>query len=363
MASLELSSSQAQFFKSIKMRFQHWKRDLFCCFPNTIRKKLSEDDSYQLQLNQNQVQLWRLNADEPQIVGELTTLEPHLLVDLLQSQQTKTAKIDLILPQQQVLIRKQQFPLAIKDTLQQALTFELDRITPFQAEEVWFDYRILEHQESLQKILVEIAVVPKKGLQPLIEHLQQAGFQIHSIRSQGAWETLNLLPKSYRPKINFRSILTSGFLTILIIILLLAGLLMPLWNKRVATIATIHKLDEVKAQSEEVLKIREQLELNQKEAHFVANLRKSYIPSIQILNELTRLLPNDTWLRYLKLKDNKLDIKGESNQASTLIGLLESSPYFKNVSFISPVVQTRKVERFSIRLQVVNPTSNTVENE
>jgi len=355
-SALELTPSQSAFFKSIKAGFITWKTNVLCCLPQSIRKQLGPDDTYQLALTPHHAHLIRCLPEKEQVVAELASLDPRLLVNLLQSQKIKNQKIDFILLGHQVLTRKQQFPLAIKDTLKQALIFELDRLTPFKAEEVWFGYHIVEQQESQQKLLVELAVVPKASIEPLIEAVKTAGFTVNSVRADHTWESLNLLPKIYRPKINFKAIFITTLLSVTLIALITTTLLLPLVNKREAAVATIHKLDQLKLQSEEVLNLREQLEQRQKDAHFVSTLKQSYIPSTMVLNELTRLLPDDTWLRNFKFRNKSLEIKGESDQASALIGLLESSPHFQGVSFISPVVQTRSAERFSIRLKVVNVT-------
>jgi general secretion pathway protein L len=79
---------------------------------------------------------------------------------------------------------------------------------------------------------------------------------------------------------------------------------------------------------------------------------------IDVLEVLTRLLPDDTWLDRFELRGGQIKIQGESKAASSLIPLIEAAPLFRNVSFAAPVthnVRTAK-ERFVITAQLPEPT-------
>jgi general secretion pathway protein L len=85
---------------------------------------------------------------------------------------------------------------------------------------------------------------------------------------------------------------------------------------------------------------------------------KAQAPSIlAALNELSLVLKEDTWLTHLQFNDKRMQIQGQSPAASALIGLLESSEYFSNVSFVSPLTQDKTTgrERFQISMDVSTP--------
>ena len=71
---------------------------------------------------------------------------------------------------------------------------------------------------------------------------------------------------------------------------------------------------------------------------------------VDILNTLSTLIDDRTWLAYLQYSEHHLQIQGESPSASTLIGVLESSEIFTKARFVSPVTQNNinKLERFQI---------------
>jgi general secretion pathway protein L len=60
---------------------------------------------------------------------------------------------------------------------------------------------------------------------------------------------------------------------------------------------------------------------------------------INVIEQLSNLLPKDTWLRSFEYKNNKFLLQGASASSSKLIELLESSPYFKQTAMVSPVTR------------------------
>ena len=83
--------------------------------------------------------------------------------------------------------------------------------------------------------------------------------------------------------------------------------------------------------------------------------KKQTMPArIDLLQELTLLLPNDTWLERWQVKGDAMQIIGQSAKASALIGIVEASPLFVDAAFISPVTtdpRTNK-ERFVLSARI-----------
>jgi general secretion pathway protein L len=76
---------------------------------------------------------------------------------------------------------------------------------------------------------------------------------------------------------------------------------------------------------------------------------------IHVLDALTHLMPDGTWLYQFELNGKEVLMQGESPASSTLIGLLETSPLFRNVTYRSPVTPNRVTgaERFNLSAEVV----------
>ncbi len=67
----------------------------------------------------------------------------------------------LVLPESEALRRTVTLPLAAEESLRDAVGFELDRFTPFSAEQAWFDCRVLARDANAQRIDVDLAVAPR----------------------------------------------------------------------------------------------------------------------------------------------------------------------------------------------------------
>ena len=69
------------------------------------------------------------------------------------------------------------------------------------------------------------------------------------------------------------------------------------------------------------------------------------------LRELTVILPDHTWLTHFRKKGEEIEIGGISESATSLISILESSLFFRDVSFSSPVVKGKEgTETFRLRM-------------
>jgi general secretion pathway protein L len=85
--------------------------------------------------------------------------------------------------------------------------------------------------------------------------------------------------------------------------------------------------------------------------------QKNETPAIlEMLNTLSTLIKDDTWLTYLQYADGHLQVQGESPAASNLISVLEASELFANARFVSPVTQDNvsKLERFQITVDATS---------
>ena len=57
---------------------------------------------------------------------------------------------------------------------------------------------------------------------------------------------------------------------------------------------------------------------------------------LDVLNELTRLLPPPVWTSAVEIYPDSVVISGEAEQAAPLLKVLDSSPLFQNSEFAFP---------------------------
>lgn len=82
--------------------------------------------------------------------------------------------------------------------------------------------------------------------------------------------------------------------------------------------------------------------------------KQAAVPVVSILEEMSRAIPDSTWLTEVTVNGDRVSFAGFSASAATLIPLLEASPLFSQPSFMEPVVRAgdQQGERFSISMQV-----------
>jgi general secretion pathway protein L len=110
------------------------------------------------------------------------------------------------------------------------------------------------------------------------------------------------------------------------------------------------QLDAPKAAAERAAAVRDELQRLEAGRDYLDEQRLLADEVLSILDELTRLLPDSTWLSRFELIGTRVRLEGESAEASALIGLLEQSRTLHNVSYASPITSNPRTEkdRFSL---------------
>jgi general secretion pathway protein L len=120
--------------------------------------------------------------------------------------------------------------------------------------------------------------------------------------------------------------------------------------------ATNEQVTRARAAAIEVDAVRKQIDATLRLNEFLAK-RKTDRPTVtELLDEVTRLLPDNTWLAQLTLRDRTLALTGTSARAAALIAELEQSRLLSGVSFSAPVTQDPRQggERFNLSATVTN---------
>jgi general secretion pathway protein L len=275
----------------------------------------------------------------------------------------KEAKVVLRLFESQVLRRTLKLPAATEENLTQVIAFEMDRLTPFKAEQVYYGVKVLERLPETAQIRIELVLIPRNRLDVLLEELAVFGWH-PEIVDAGTEDVLaiaeigkyNLLPEKFQPRRDGLPKLLQTALAGTLTLLLLAIFILPIVMERSFAQALEQRLKVVSKTAKEVESLRRDAENVLHETRFLLDKKHNEPALVDILEELTRRIPDHTWLTGLQFRDRRLLVQGQSPSASELIALIESSPFFQNTNFVSPVTKdaTSNQERFQISIEVVN---------
>ena len=268
------------------------------------------------------------------------------------------AELLLRLLPEQSLRKIFKLPAAAEENLQQVITFEMDRLTPFKADQVYSGVRVLEKLPETRQIRVELALTPRQTLDPLLDELLACGWRPNrvDVSSDPVGSGQDLLPEKFRLRKNKLPQLLTAISAAAFGLLLLAVLLLPVLMDRTLMQELQHDVKTAGKTAKEVESLREGVQKLEHETGFLAERKRSEPAMVDMLNELSRVIPDQTSLYGLQYRDRKVVIQGRSPAASSLIELIEASPYFKNTSFVSPVIKdiASGQERFQIASEVVN---------
>jgi Tfp pilus assembly protein PilN len=96
-----------------------------------------------------------------------------------------------------------------------------------------------------------------------------------------------------------------------------------------------------------------QLEQLRKEAALLGDLDQRRGEILRVLDELSKVVPNNAYFSNLRYRAGLLEIQGNAESASALIPLLERSPVFENVGFNAPSNRGRdNRETFSLKAEL-----------
>lgn len=167
-------------------------------------------------------------------------------------------------------------------------------------------------------------------------------------------ERLNLLCKGNHQKTKPPLILT--FLLIIgIIIMWVLYIIAPLRVEK-------QRLNEINRQieirKEEVKKIealKKDISAVNDEINLINDFKQTRHMDIDLLKNLTAILPKSAWLSRLRITETHVELEGYTTESATaILSKLEASPYFKKVEFSSPTFRDvrLKSERFNIKMEI-----------
>ena len=114
-----------------------------------------------------------------------------------------------------------------------------------------------------------------------------------------------------------------------------------------------------KDEARKVESLRNEVELLENEVKTIAQFKKGRPLSINLIKEITTLLPTGVWLSRLRIGDTSIDMEGYAPSASELLSKLEASPYLRKVEFASPTFRDARMnsDRFIIRMEIEGVTA------
>ena len=282
-------------------------------------------------------------------------LQKQALRDLLVEQELLESPRVLLLDAAGVLRKEVRLPLAAESNLGQVLRYEMDRQTPFRAEDVYYDWKVIGHDKDADQVLVDLVVVPRAEIDSTCEKLSTRGlgvFGVDVIHEDKAL-SLNLLPRDRRVKVINRKTRLNQYLAAGSVALLAIFMVLSLYLRSHQVQEYEEAIEAVRSEALRVQRIRDQISDTMESAGFLAQRRNKTPLAVEILADVTRTLPDDTYLDRLVVGDSTVQMQGKSQNAQQLIQLVNASPMMDAAGFRG---STRIDARTNLEIFEINAT-------
>jgi general secretion pathway protein L len=270
------------------------------------------------------------------------------------------SRVELILRPGRFLFRPLELPSRATEFLEGIVRAQIDRLTPWTATEAAFGWS-KSTGVGADRIVVMIAATARASLIPYLQAIANAGADSIAVFTAGQEPGVDVIPikvwqDGVRSAVNIGRI-RQALITVLVVIGSVAavalaaseiigisldaehaGIAHQIASVRAAAGATHETASGAVAAAERTL----------------AQRKKESPVSVIVLETLSQILPDHTYLTELRIEGNKLRIVGITRDAPMLIGLIEQSARFSRATFFAPTMRSSsdQGERFHIEAAI-----------
>jgi general secretion pathway protein L len=342
-----------------------WKRELDFLIPDRVKELISDKTGIIFVRPYHKefaLSFWHNGKEDALVTLDREGNGVNKFSDLMATdEKLQKAEIVFRLTENYALQKELSLPLAAQENLHQVVSYELPRYSPLITEHAYFDVKPMSGPNEPGQIRVNLILTAKDVVDNFYAELKSLGIT-PSIVDYDKFandftaddEPYNLLPESLRQQTAITEKLIHGGLFALVGLLLLGVIALPVWFESRAVNELEEKINTVEKEAKKIKLLQSEVDALIDETQQLIDKKTERPPVVAILDTLSRVIKDDTWLAYAQYASGQLQIQGESPAASTLISVLEASDIFANVKFVSPVTRDNvtKLERFQISAEI-----------
>lgn len=164
---------------------------------------------------------------------------------------------------------------------------------------------------------------------------------------------INLIPVDLRRHLKRSSLIPTAVLGALVLFLGLAWGSSVLIKERRLLRKLDAQIEQLEPEVSAVEEMQTQISQLEKKLDILKKIKRESPSQLEILRELTAVIPENTWLNRFVCRRGKVEIEGQAPSASDLIAILERSPLFRDARFPAPITKTSDgLERFKMEATI-----------
>jgi general secretion pathway protein L len=258
-------------------------------------------------------------------------------------------------PGEVVLERTVALPLAAEAELGNLLRYEIDGITPFPVESLFWTWSVVRRDRERKRLHVRLSFIPKNALAALtaaLEGLGVAASWLEAVAPSGAACVIPLghtAESEQRRQLHLRIGLAGAA------VLAVAAVVLPFILQSVRQAGVEERIAALQPDLRLAEALRARIGRDSSAEALIAAEHGRVGDPLAVLSAVTDALPDDTFLTDLTIRNLHLEITGQSKAAARLIGVLAASPVLKDPAFIASVTHAENgSDAFSIRAGVAH---------
>ncbi len=255
-------------------------------------------------------------------------------------------------PPAEMLERPVTLPLAAERDIGRVLAYDMDRMTPFTADEVFWTHSLGERDRARDRLTARVLIVPKAPLLPLFGALERAGLAPVALEAAAPLRRIKLnRAPSPRDRWQRRGLGLGGAI---VGALALTAIALPFVRQSAERRRIEAEIEASRPRVQAVEALRRDLAARAGSVDVVAAERTRVGDALGVLAALTEILPDDTYLSSLSLHQGRIEMTGQSDAAARLIAALSADPAIRNPAFAAPVtrIATGRADFFSIHAEI-----------
>ena len=337
--------SVADFANNLRGRFT---------YPRMVRLVEIKPDQFFLDMNQ-EISNSTLNRGCIQIAnGQIDPRDSAMLAGA-----ASDSRIELVLKSDRFIFRPLELPNRASEFLPGIVRSQIDRLTPWNADDAAFGWSKPAEGDA-GKMIVTIAATAFALIRPYLQSIADIGAQSIAVFTTSPEAGTDAVPIKIWEEKGRGGKNTYRIRQALITILAAAGITAGVAIGANAVIGAI-----LSGQQEELARqisgvhaarfLRNGGLKSMAMAKWELERRKHDAPlTVLILETLSKILPDNTYLTELRVEGKKLRLTGITRDAPSLIGLIEQSGRFTHATFFAPTTRSDSVDHFNIEA-VIKP--------
>jgi general secretion pathway protein L len=276
------------------------------------------------------------------------------------------SRVELILRPGQFLFRQIELPNRAGEFLEGIVRSQIDRLTPWHAADAAFGWS-KPIETNAGRMTITVAASAHTLVKPYVEAIMNLG--VHAVAvlasppaANGEANPIKVWEERARKGVELRRVRHALLCT------LAAATALTAIAFGLSTLASTYLNAQQDDLSRQITRARTQAGARQAadsnstaSAMLTLEQRKYNVPAtVMILDVLSRILPDHTYVTELRVDGDKLRVIGSTRDAPSLIGLIEQSGRFSRATFFAPTTRSPSDpgERFHIEA-IIQPSAGS----